>query len=295
MEANTGQEQGVKTEDELWAQVNQDRATRAADSDQIPPDQDEAAKDPLAALPEETRKLIEGLDEKVRKSEEQVAILDRKFGTANGIIGNLKQRLDESQAKLKEVEPIIHATAAIKKADADAEAAEREAKRKAAREAVSELSPEFVEYVDMVVADVKPVVPVQNQPMQNQPEQQKQVEAQGDRSQVDILTMQLELSDKAPGWRKTKETSEFAQWLSSQPVDVQAKARGWDVEEIASVFNGYQKDSATIAQVEKERKERLSRGTTVQGRGSSVGNVDLSADAAWEKVKRDREKLRAST
>ena len=131
MEGNNEQ---VKNEDQLWEQVNQDRATRAAGEDQVIPNPEAAseASDPLAALPEDTRKIIKELDEKVKKSDEQLAILDRKFGTANGIIGNLKQRLDESQAKLKEVEPIIHASAATRKAEAEAEAAEREAKRKAA-------------------------------------------------------------------------------------------------------------------------------------------------------------------
>ena len=288
MEGNNEQ---VKNEDQLWEQVNQDRATRAAGEDQVIPNPEAAseASDPLAALPEDTRKIIKELDEKVKKSDEQLAILDRKFGTANGIIGNLKQRLDESQAKLKEVEPIIHASAATRKAEAEAEAAEREAKRKAAREAVSELSPEFVEFVDMTVADLKPAQPEQAKPAQ--------VTDKQERDQVDILTMQLDLSDKAPGWRKTKQEPEFVAWITAQPIEVQQKVGGWDVDEIASVFNSFEKhknDSATVAQVEKERKERLSRGSSIQGRGSSVGNVDLSADAAWEKVKRDREKLRAS-
>lgn len=291
MEGNN--EQVKTTEDQLWEQVNQDRATRAAEEDQVIPNPAAAsdANDPLAALPEPTRKLIQEMDEKLKTSGEQLAILDRKFGTANGIIGNLKQRLDESQAKLKEVEPIIHATAATRKAEAESEAAEREAKRKAAREAISELSPEFVEYVDMVVADVKP-------PVQPKPDPLPAQSAQPDKNQIDVLNMQLDLSDKAPGWRKTKQEPEFVAWISAQPMDVQQKVNGWNVDDIASVFNDFAKhksDAVTVAQVEKERKERLSRGSSIQGRGSSVGNVDLSADAAWEKVKRDREKSRAST
>lgn len=286
-------EEPVKTEDELWVQVNQDRATRAAEGDQpVVADAPAEDTDPLAAFPEPTRKLIQGLDEQVRKSNEQLAILDRKFGKANGIIGNLQQRLDESQAKLKAVDPIIEANEAAKKTEAEAAAAEREQKRKAARDEAMELAPAFVEYVDLTLADAKPAVPAK--------EEVKPLPAAtpAEDDTVRILSLQLELSDRAPGWRKTKDLPEFNTWLASQPEDVRNTVNNsFDVDALASVFHGFEKhkqDAATVAQVEQDRKARLNRGSSIQGRGSSVGNVDLSEDAAWEKVKRDREKSRAS-
>lgn len=287
-----------KTEDELWAQVNQDRASTRAESDEpidllaapaaAAPVADEA--DPLAALPEPTRKLIQGLDEKFKKADERIAILDRQLGTANGTIGNLKQRLDESQVKLRAIDPVIEATEAARKAAEAAAATEREQKRAQMREQFSELA----EYVDMAVADAKPAVPAPSQPAE--PAAPAATEATAPDT-VQILSLQLELSDKAPGWRQTKDTPEFSAWLATQSADVQNKAVSWNVDEIAGVFNSFdqhKKAAVTVAQVEQDRQKRLNRGIGIQGRGSSVGSVDLSEDAAWEKVKRDREKSRAS-
>jgi len=281
--AETAEQVAATPEDELWAQVEQDRATRAASGSDNEP-QEANADDPLASLPEPTRKLIQGLDEQVRKSNEQLAILDRKFGTANGVIGNLKQRLDESHAKLKEVEPIISAAETARRAAAESAAREREQRRIEVREAVSDISPEFAEFVEMAVDDVRV-----------KPAQEAQAPAVNpDKEELEEAKLLLAMSQKVPGWWSTRELPEFKKWVSEQPAEFREMAENTrDVGDLASVFAGFddhKKAAAQISQVENERKERLARGSSIQGRGSSVGNIDLSVDAAWEKVKKDRAK-----
>lgn len=272
----------VKTEDELWTQVNQDRATRADGEDAQALEAQKGEVDPLSVLPEPTRKLIEGLDEKVKLANEQIGMLDRKLGTANGIIGGMKQRLDESQVKLKAIDPVIEATAAARKVEAEAQAAAREQKRSDMREQF----PELAEYVESTVAELKPAIvnPAPNaKPAVGEDE-------------VKTLKLLLDLSDKAPGWKQVRDNPEFQAWIPNQPAETQAILNGWEPDAIAGVFKAFEKhkvDSVKVAQVERERQERLRRGGGIEGRGSSVGSADLSVDAAWEKVKRDRAKANA--
>ena len=290
------------TEEELWATVQKDRASTPAEE----PLTEEPAKteeaDPLAGLPEPTRKLIEGLQTKAARFDELDARLretNQKLATAHGTAGNLKQRLEETQARLEKVLPTIEAVEGDRKAVADAKTVEHKAARDKARASLADiLDPDVV---DMILpADEKPAAEAKPEPKSEpkpevKPEPKPEPAAEDERR---VLILQRELSDLAPGWMTTRGTPEFKAWAVGPGKQLyDSKADSWDVKEAASVFQAFAKhksDAATVAQVEKDRQERLRRGESIQGRGSSTGDVDTSEDALWNKVKRDRAKAQAA-
>lgn len=304
-------------QDEAWNKVVKDRDastradgeqpdTKAADAGDKPVEKpagdkpaDKAAEpDPYAGLPEPTRKLLEGLEAKVSKAEERANIFDRQLGTANGTIGGLKNQLDKSRAMLEALKPTVDSVEASKKADEERKAADKVARRKVHREkALDVLDQELVDEIlpEIVTppADAKPVEKPAEKPVAKVEEK---VAESIDPDERRVLILQRELSDRVPGWMQMRKTPEFKAWLPKQP-DLLVKANSWDVEEAASVFKAFEKhksDAAKVAQVEKDRADRLRRGETVQGRGSSAGDVDTSPDAVWNQAKRDREKARAA-
>ena len=274
----------VKIEDQLWDQVGKDRASTPAD-DAIVPVTNEA--DPLAGMPEPTRKLIESLNTKTTEQEKRLHDIGQKLATAHGTMGNMKQQLDASRDMLAKFTPVVQDVEARKKAEAETAAAAKATKLKEAREKISEYT-ELTEYLDLVIpADVKPEAKpeVKSEPESLNPEDRR------------ILILQRELSDEVPGWMKKRDSAEFQAWLPKQSQDVQAKAQSWEVKEAVEVFKLFDQntnDAAKIAQVEKDRQERLRRGESVQGRGGSNGNVDTSPDALWNQVARDRAKARSA-
>src|SRR3990167_8553508 len=101
------------TDEQAWDKVAKDRAaTTAADAEPVAKPESGAEKDvvkdgaekdstdPYAGLPEPTRKLIEGLDTRLKETEGRFKEVNKKLATAHGTIGNLKQRLDASQETL---------------------------------------------------------------------------------------------------------------------------------------------------------------------------------------------------
>lgn len=174
--------------------------------------------DPLQGLPEQTRKLLQGLDLKVRHQDEETKRIRQQLATAHGTIGNLKQRLDASQAMIGRITPTVDAVEAQKKADLDAARAAKEEKRKELREKLTDF-PEFVEYLDMELADVKPVTAKEsavatqgNGTQQAGGNGQQQPANQGTELPQDRearLIAERELSDEHPKWKATVNSKEF--------------------------------------------------------------------------------------
>ena len=304
------------TEDELWNQVQQDRSTPPAEdaapaadekpaATEAPPatetPEPPAAADPLAGLPEATRKLLEGLQTKSASAEEALKQAKRQLATQHGVAGSLKQQLEKTQAKLQEILPTVQAVEDERKRKAKEDADAKAKKRDELRESLGDRDPELLEYLDEVAkpADEKPqtVEPVKTEPNIEQPviEQPKTPDEMSREKRLELM---VALSEKVPGWMQTRETPEFKAWTQGTGKAVyQAKIGSWDVDEVAQVFTAFTKhqtDAAQVAKVEKERQDRLRRGEGIVPRGSSTGNVDTSDDALWEKVKRDREKLAAA-
>lgn len=285
-----------QTEDKLWEQVQQDRAgATTAESNQEPGANADAA-DPLAGVPEETRKLIEGLKAKTEEQDKRLYDVGQKLATAHGTMGSMKQQLDESRKTLEKFAPVVATVEDQKKVAEQQAADEAIAKRKALREKLADF-PDVLEYVDSVLpADVKPAA--KDEPktvVENKTD--VVTDAPDAAEKIRVLTLQRELSDRVPGWLKIRETPEFKAWLPAQNAAIKAKCESWDPDESASVFKAFEQhkvDAAKVAQVEKDRQERLRRGESVQGRGGSAGNADTGSDALWDKVKRDRAKAQAA-
>lgn len=283
------------TPDQLWEQAQKDRKAEVKDDKPEVEAKPEAAKepDPLDGLPEPTRKLIEGLQARVNEYDGRLSKVGQQLATAHGTIGNLKQRLDASQADLGKIKPTVEAVEAQKKAEAEAKAAEKQAKKKELRENLSDLS-DMLEYVDMEIADAKPAKPEQK------PEEKKEtkpVEAEDGHDDATVARLLVALHEKAPGWKQKRDSREFQKWLPAQSAEIKRKAESWDIDEAASVFTAFDKhieDAEKVAKVEAERAERLRRGENVQGRGSTQSGNAPSRDDLWEQAKRDREKARAS-
>lgn len=299
---NDGKGESQETPDALWNKVQADRAA-PADVDHAPPEgaKDEGKADPLAALPEPTRELIKGLETRLTAQEEENKRNRQQLASAHGTIGNLKQRLDASQVQLQKITPTTEAIEAER-----VEKAKKEAEGKASRRAellgrMGDMTGLSTEELAELGLDVKPAA--EEKPAPKPEPEQKPAAAETDDGQsaddkIRVLTLQREVSDLVPGWLKIRETPEFKAWRDGpgKPIFTE-KAGSWDPGDVADVFKAFGKhtsDAAKVAQVEKDRQERLRRGENPQGRGSSTGDVDLSPDAAWNKVKRDREKARAS-
>ncbi len=286
-------------DNELWDQVQKDRSATQAGDD---PDAGAIAEaalsgetvedDPFAGLPEPTRKFMESLQAKITETDTRFESVSQQLARANGTIGNLKQRLDESQRKFTDLKPTIEAVEADQQAKEKARIADQARRRTELREKISEF-PDIAEYLDLVA-------PADVQPAEVKPEVKP--EAQQETRQVTederrVLVLQRELSDVVPGWMKTRDSEEFRAWLPKQGNDIKAAADSWDVGQAASVFHAFAKhkdDAAAVAKVEQERAARLRRGEAVQGKGTT-GSGDAGLDD-WDRVARDRarEKARAA-
>ena len=301
--AEAAKKEEVKlTDDQAWERVQKDRAaTQAADAVAEPAtvktDGKETVRadpaDPYAGLPEPTRKLLEGLDTRLKENEGRFKDVNKKLATAHGTIGNLKQRLDASQVELTRIAPTLEAVEAekarVEKAAADAKVA----KRKALRERLSDL-PDVAELMDEVLpADAEPAVKVEPKAEPKKEPEKEVADLPADREAR--LIRERELSDLHPGWIAMVNTPEWKTWEAAQPEAVRALGASdavADADQMFKIFKKHKSDAAQVAEVEKDRAERLRRGEGVQGRGSSAQDVDTGPDALWNKVKRDREKAR---
>ena len=281
-------EEGTPTDDQLWDQTGKDQASTTAET-VVDPSVVVQESDPMAGLPEPTRKLIEGLNTTVAEQTKRLHTVGQQLATAHGTMGNMKQQLDASRGMLEKIAPTIAFVEADKK-DAEKTAADTAArKRSELRERLADF-PDVLEYLDAVLpADAKPAEVVK-------PVDTKAVEST-DPDTVRLLTLQRELSDEVPGWMKIRDSAEFKAWLPAQNEQVKAAAGSWDVAEAASVFTAFNKhktDAARVALVEKDRQDRLRRGEGVQGRGTSSNAVDTSDDALWKQTGIDHAKARAA-
>ena len=285
--------------DKLWDKVQQDRAASTPADEVVV----EAAKpggavvktdDPLGSLPEPTRKLIESLQAKTTEYDGRFQKMNQQLATAHGTIGNLKQRLDDSQIKLQTITPTIEAVAAENLVKEEAKAQAKAEKRKAARDKMADIFDADVVDELMPLVDAKPAKEVKPE---IKPITEEVVDPNAPDKDTQVRLM-LDLTDRVPGWRQKRDSAEFKAWLPAQSADIKAGAVSWDIDEAASVFAAFDKhksDAAQVAKIEQERQERLRRGESIQGRGGSNGNVDTSADALWQKVQRDRAKQRAQS
>lgn len=307
----TEQEQ---TPDQLWNQVQQDRSTPAEKITEVETKvettetttqevkEEGKADDPLAGLPEATRKYIEDLRTEAADYKARLKETNQKLASQHGIAGNLKQQLEKTQAKLNEILPTIESIEAEKKRKAQEEAEAKAAKRKELRDGLAETLPEVLEYIDINVDGGKPA---DEKPAPAKAELAKPAKAEvgkpetqaaepNAKSREDVQRLMLALHDKVPGWTRIRETQEFKAWSQGPGKQTyEANMGSWDVDEVAGVFTAFdkhQKDAAKVAQVEKERQERLRRSEGIVGRGTTSMVVDGSDDALWNKVKRDREK-----
>ncbi len=301
-----GKEQKQETPEQLWEKAKTERATEAR-AEAPPAEQkgeqqkpegekpESAAADPLAGLPEPTRKMLESMQAAQAAQEKLLKKQSQQLATANGTIGNLKQRLDESHTALKRFEPAAVAVETQAKAEADAKAKAKAEARKKAREKLADFLDEE-ELNVLLPADEEPAAkPEKPEPKaEEKPAPAKTVETP---EQVEArLTRERELSDLHPGWIQTVKSDGFKEWLKAQPDDVRTLAQSDDVDDAAQLLDGFKKhkdEAAEAARLEADRKKRLERGESVQGRSGGGGDTP-SADALWEKAKRDREKARAA-
>jgi hypothetical protein len=318
--------------DELWNQVEKDRSTIADDQDtqsiakdEVKTDEqvNEAPKakpevtnsdDPLSSLPEPTRKLIEQIQAKSAEQDKLLREAGQKLATAHGTIGNLNQKLDESLRTLNQVKPMLDAVtekeAAKEKAELDAKAAENAEKRRALRENLE--GTDVAEYLDMVLADVKPkeepAKPIQTEAKPEVPPQvQPQTSAEADEIKAKFqqleserarLEIERDLSDLHPGWKKTVGSTEYDAWTKLQTTEIQQKINNastvGEADKYLTQFKKHQEDAAKVAQVEAERQARLRRNEVVDGHGTAARGESDDPNDLWEKVQRDRQKARAA-
>jgi hypothetical protein len=257
----------------------------------------ESTVDPLAGLPEPTRKLIEQIQAKTVEQDKALKDAGQKLATAHGTIGNLSKKLDDSLAALTKMKPAVEAVQVEAKAKADAAAAEREAKRKERRERLADL-PDVLEELDDIRADAKPAAKIEPEPKVEQKTENKpepQVELPADREAR--LIAERELSDRHPKWMEMVRTKEFKDWQAAQPEAVRALSESDaidDADKLLTLYKKHKDDAAKVAQVESERQARLRRGENIQGSGTAQTGAAPSPDSLWEQAKRDRAKARAS-
>jgi uncharacterized coiled-coil protein SlyX len=233
--------------------------------------------------------LIKEIQAKTAEQEKSLKEANQKLATAHGTIGNLSQKLNESLKDLTRIKPVLDQAESTKKADEATAKAAKEARRTELKEQLSDV-PDILEYVDMVVADVKPAA-----------EPDKPAAAKAEESPEEIrakLTAERELSDRHPRWIETIRSTEFVAWAAKQPDDIKALGASDDIDDadkMLTMFKKHKEDAAKIAKIEADRKERLRRGENIEGAGpaGSKGS-DPSTDGLWNKVKRDREKARSS-
>lgn len=288
-------------DDVLWAKAQKDRASTQADDAGPSAEAKEGAHsvdgmtdDPLAGLPEPTRKLIEQIQAKTVEQDESLKTVGQKLATAHGTIGNLRKQLDDSLATLRQMQPTVEAVKAQEKEKADTAKAEMAKKKAEVRERLSDL-PDVLEYLDMVApADEKPAVEQKPEQIPEQkPEPAREAPSQ---DEVTVIKLQNALHQKVPGWVQKRDSKEFQEWLPTQSEEIKRRAESWDVDEAASVFQSFDKhmnDAAKVARLDADRQARLRRGETVQGSGTAQTGTDASPDSLWEKAKRDRAKARS--
>lgn len=289
-----------QTEEQLakdWDQVKQDRQEGAPHTDAEPVVEAQAA-DPLAGLPEPTRKLIEGLKKQVDDGEGRFKDMGQKLATAHGTIGNIKQRLDASQAEVQRIKPLI-------KTVEDAEKVKTDQAKQAKATAVTELRerladfPDFLAYMDIIAppADAKPAAATPVIETEAAPQAETKPVTQDPQPTQEVIdALRESLEERCPGWEAKRRSKEFNEWFATQADEVKARLESWKVKDSASVieaFDKHVKDSATVAAVSTDRQERLRRGGGMEGRGGSQADGAGDPDSLWNKVKGDRKRERA--
>lgn len=282
--------------DELWSQAAKDRNTDAPNTDvspavEIPEGAAEPAAqamddapDPLAGLPEPTRKLIESLQTTVAEQGNRFKEVGQQLAKAHGTIGSLKQQLDASRPTLDEL-------AEQRRTREEAAAAEKASKRDTLR---SEIPEDFAEYVDLMIADVQPAASAPATPAITQVQEPVE-ETEAEKARREVTEEALNMIH--PGWVEDVRGKEFKEWTKAQPNDVQALITSESVKDAAAMigmFRKYKKDASDLAAEEQQRQARLRRGEIVQGRSSGQSGTDPAADSLWEKAKRDRAKRLAA-
>ena len=298
MEAQVEQGTEAKPEapiaaDALWDQAQKDRASTPADD--AAPAQTAALEtvDPLAGLPEPTRKLIEQIQAKTAEQDKALKDAGQKLATAHGTIGNLSKKLDDSLRTLTQMKPAVEAVQAEAKAKAEADAVEREAKRKERRDRLADM-PDVLEELDDIRADAKPAeVKVDSKP-EPKPETEP---AEPFAEREARLIAERKLSDRHPKWIEVVRGKEFKDWEATQPEAVRALSASDDIndaDKLLTLFKKHKDDAAAVAKVEADRQARLRRGENIQGTGTAQAGEKPSTDELWEKAKRDRAKARAA-
>lgn len=288
-----------QADDELWNQVQTDRATQAGEEQAQAPAGNGA--DQRAGLPAPTKKLLDEIDRLntvVKEQGSNLEAVSRQMSAVNGTFGTLKQRLDASQVVIDKVAPTIEAAEAAKKEEERKKAEEKAARRQELRDRI--IDPDVLEYMDEVLGtDNKPAAATA---ADDKPDAGAKPDAAAQAPNTDekirVLTLQRELSDRVPGWLKIRETPEYKAFIAGPGKELfEANIDTWDPDVAAQVFTAFDKhksDAAKVAQVEKDRQDRLRRGENPQGRKTTTGDGSLSSDDAWEKVKRDRAAAQAS-
>ena len=287
--------------EELWTQAAKDRSSTQADETPAPqetvkPETPQATpEDPLASLPEPTRKLVEQIQAKTAEQDNALKEVGQKLARAHGTIGNLTKRLQDSLETLQKMQPTVAAVEARQKVDAEAAAMAKEEKKKQLREKLADI-PDVLEYLDAVVPDEKPAAKPEIRPEPKPQQVAHQVEQETPQEGVpskELMNLHLELHRKSPGWEAKRDSEEFKAWLPKQSEEVRKKASSYNVDEAADVikaFDKYTQDAAKAVQVEADRQARLRRGETVQGSGTAQTGTAVTPDSLWEQAKRDRAK-----
>lgn len=293
--------------DELWEQSKKDRQADAPISADVSPAVEipdaasresapaaDSGPNPLDGLPEPTRKLIESLQSAVTQQDNRFKEVGQQLARANGLIGQMKQQLDGSQARLQEITPAIDDAVAQRKARKDAEAAEKAEKLKTLR---SEVPEDFAEYVDLMLADAKPAPAAEAKPAIQEvqkPAAEEETPEQITRREVTEEALNM----LHPGWVEDVKGKEFKEWTKAQTNEVQALLGSDSIKDAATMiglFRKHKNDAASIADEEKQRQDRLRRGEIVQGRSTGTTGVDpATGNSLWEQAKRDRAKRRAA-
>ena len=271
--------------DDLWKKAGEQRAAGQTGEDVT--HEENHDEDPFAGLPEPTRKLFEQIQAKTDEQDKALKEVNQKLATAHGTIGDLSKRLKDNLAELAKVKPAIDAVTAASKE----EEAQRVAAKKVELEELNEQMGEFPiikKFIDTKFADVKPAAVEKPKQVDEEQETPEQLAAR--------LTAERELSDRHPKWIELVKTEEFQNWKKKQPEDVQALGKSEaieDADKLLTKFKEDQKNTAEVARVAAERKERLERNQNIDGTGAASKHVDTTTDALWQKVKRDRERDKA--
>lgn len=284
--------------EDLWAQAQKDHASTPAGESVVvtevaPKVAPGAAPDPLAGLPESTRKLVEQIQAKTAEQDATLKAVGQKLATAHGTIGNLTKRLNDSLVTLNQMKPTIDAVEATKQIEAKALVATKAARRKELREQLSDF-PVVIDYLDEMMP---PEAEVKLEPEAKPEARTAAPAAELPADREARLIAERELSDLHPKWIEIVRSEAFRSWREAQPAAIQALGASDNPADAAEMLDAYKQqksDAAQVAQVEADRQARLRRGESVPGRGTAQQGEVPTPDALWEQAKREHAKAKAA-